>query len=31
MENSLIGKKRTQRDDESDNVNRFIIFLIGIY
>ena len=31
MENSLLWKKRTQRDDESDNVNRFIIFLIGIY
>jgi hypothetical protein len=31
MENSLLGKKRTQRDDDSDNVNRFIILLIGIY
>ena len=28
---SSLRKKRTQRDDESDNVNRFIIFLIGIY
>jgi hypothetical protein len=31
MENSLIGKKRTQRDDDSDNVNSFIIIFIGIY